>query len=1255
MNPDLEEPLIIPAHKERVSQLDERVSVKWTDFGRYVTKWDVFLMIIGVIASFANGWALPMFSFIFGDLTNDIRTHFDDLMWIGRKYAYNFLIVGAISWVLSYISMATWMIVGEKQAIRFRIAYFRALLRQQISWYDEHNPNEISTKIANDCFAIQAAISEKVSTFTFTLGNAVGGFTIAILNGWKMALILAAVIIVPMMIAGSCMIRAIQKFTSASAKAYETAGGYAEQALTGIRTVRSLNGEELELENYSMNLDSVKRVCRKYGIIAGISMAFIFFVLFTSYAIGLWYGSKLVEDESSGYDTGKVLTIFLSLTNGMFSFGQITPCLKAFSIGKEALARVLALIQKKPEIDVYEEKGETIENCEGNIVFNEVSFSYPSRPKEKALSEFTAAFLANKKTALVGESGGGKSTCMQLIERFYDVENGSITLDGHNLRDLKLRWLRNNIGYVGQEPVLFATTIRENLLFSKEDATEEELIEATKKARAYEFITQLEKGFDTFVGSGGAQLSGGQKQRLAIARVILKNPKILLLDEATSALDRKNEKEIQNTLNTVAEGKTTIIIAHRLSTVKDADNIIVMEKGTMIDQGKHNELFERNSLYNKMATHQMGFKGGDLQKEESEETLDSLVVHQIPSQGINGDESPYSSELFPKNKEAERSNEDEKNKVNIFKIFFRLLRYNKKGILPFIVMIIFSGLTGAIFPCFALLYAQMLDTLNNPDAKDFRSRANFISLMFVVIAIAILVTLGIQTAMGNLIGESMTKLMRIDIYKKMLRMDMEWFDKPENTPGTLMTRLAADPALVNSLVSNVLTIVVQSLGSLLTGVVISFFASWQVTMVTLPTVPLTLIAGYFQQEYQSGYSANSEGIYKNSGGFITEMIVNIKTVASFGREPNLVQRYENLLEKPMAESRWRGNKAGFIFGLSQFLIFGVFALSFYLGIYYLNKGDIEFLDMYTSVFALVFAAYGSGAAFQYMIDLGAAKEAGREIFEILDYQISITNQQNPIRKPFTGEIEFRDVCFKYPSRNGVVLENLSFKIEPNQKIAFVGPSGCGKSTIFQLLLRFYDIQSGSILIDGVDIREYDLQHLRKQLAIVFQEPVLFNGTIESNIKYNNKELTLSEVKEAASYANALKFIENNQFECVGKENVDYGIGFNRVVGPRGSQLSGGQKQRIAIARAIIRRPMLYLFDEPTSALDSQNEEIIQESLDHLMQKSTSITIAHRISTVKNCDKIFVLLHGKLVEEGGYEELLKKQGIFYKLERGLQVS
>jgi len=1110
MNPELKEPLLSSEQQQKkVIQEEERVSVSWADFGRFVTKWDAFLMLLGLIASFSNGWALPVFSLIFGDLTNDIQTHFFDLMWVARKYAYSFLIVGLISWVLSYISMATWMIVGEKQAIRFRIAYFRALLRQEISWYDEHNPNEISTKIANDSFAIQAAISEKVSTFTFTMGNAIGGFTIAIMNGWKLALILAALIIVPMMIAGSCMIKSIQKFTSASAKAYETAGGYAEQALTQIRTVRSLNGEELELENYSKNLDSVRRVSVKYGIIAGISMAFIFFVLYTSYAVGLWYGSKLVEDSTSGYDTGKVLTIFLSLTNGMFSFGQITPCLKAFSIGKEALARVIALLDKKPVIDVYEERGKKIESCQGDIVFKNVSFSYPSRPKEKALDDFTAVFQANKKTALVGESGGGKSTCMQLIERFYDVENGSVTLDGENLKDLNLKWLRSNIGYVGQEPVLFATTIRENLLFSKEDATEEELIEATKKARAYEFISQLEKGFDTFVGSGGAQLSGGQKQRLAIARVILKNPKILLLDEATSALDRKNEKEIQNTLNTIAQGKTTIIIAHRLSTVQDADNIIVIEKGKAIDQGQHNDLFERNPQYKKMATHQIGQMGGG----EDSLTKELQQNHDFERNGINhaseeislnlNDDELVSAELLKNERVSEEQQISlKKNKEDIFKIFLRLLRYNKKGVFPFIMMIIFSGLTGAIFPCFALLYGQMLDTLNDPENPNFRSRANFISLMFLFLGIAILVTLGIQTSLGHIIGENMTKLMRIDIYKKMLRMDIEYYDQPQNTPGTLMTRLAADPALVNALISNVLTIVVQSLGSLLTGIIIAFAASWQVTLVTLPTVPLTLIAGYFQQEFQSGYSANNEGIYKESGGFITEMVVNIRTVASFGRESNLVQRYENLLGKPISESRWRGNKAGFIFGMSQFLIFGVFALSFYLGIYYLNKGEIEFIDMYTTVFALVFAAYGSGAAFQYMIDLGAAKEAGREIFDILDHVVTIANPQNKeaIRKQLEGEIEFKDVCFKYPSRNGVVLQNLSFKIEPNQKIAFVGPSGCGKSTIFQLLLRFYDIQSGQILIDGFDIKDYDLQHLRKQIGIVFQEPVLFNGTIEQNIK-----------------------------------------------------------------------------------------------------------------------------------------------------------
>jgi len=531
------------------------------------------------------------------------------------------------------------------------------------------------------------------------------------------------------------------------------------------------------------------------------------------------------------------------------------------------------------------------------------------------------------------------------------------------------------------------------------------------------------------------------------------------------------------------------------------------------------------------------------------------------------------------------------------------------------------------------------------------------AIYYIIIAIASFVFGTLQLTILNIVGENLSKKIRIAVFRKFLYNEIGWYDLPENAPGVLISRLSTESGLVNSLASTVLGVFVQALSSFITGTVIAFIASWQLTFVALGLSPLMIISGVVQAKFNAGFSAETDEVYRESVNFVSEAVNNMRTVASFAKEDKLLDNFSKKLQGPLKLATRKGNLSGLAFGFSQFGMFFVYAVVFFIGAVFTIKIDLGYKDLFLSIFGVLFAAFGAGNAMQYAPDAGSARTAAVNIFEILDREplIKIDAPNQNVRKEIKGEIEFRNVWFKYPTRPKHILRGVSFKINPSSKVAFVGPSGCGKSTIMSLLLRFYDVEKGEIFIDGVEIRNYDLRHLRLHFGVVSQEPTLFNGTIDYNIRYSKENATAEEVRQAAAEANALSFIERNEFD----DNINQNggqkggeSGFQRKVGPKGSQISGGQKQRIAIARAIMNKPPVLLLDEATSALDAQSEKVVQGSLDKIMHGKTAIVIAHRISTIRDADEILVFNEGQVAEKGTYEELIKAQGMFYKLEKGI---
>eukprot|EP00027_Filamoeba_sp_ATCC50430_P010288 CAMPEP_0168548552 /NCGR_PEP_ID=MMETSP0413-20121227/4624_1 /TAXON_ID=136452 /ORGANISM="Filamoeba nolandi, Strain NC-AS-23-1" /LENGTH=481 /DNA_ID=CAMNT_0008578867 /DNA_START=143 /DNA_END=1584 /DNA_ORIENTATION=- len=480
----------------------------------------------------AAGGSMPLYSFIFGELIdayNKGEEHMYDEM---RKVVVYVVFLGIGTGVSYWGRTFFWMFSSERQIKRIREHYVNAILRQEVTWFDQVGSGELTTRIAGDTIVVQDGMGDKVGLFIQCVCMFICGMIMGFVRGWKMALVILSV--VPLIaICGMMMMKLLVSFSTRGQKVYATAGNIAEEVLSSIRTVVAFGGEEKEVARYAKSLDDAAVIGIKKTAIGGIGKGFTFFCIFGTYALALWYGGKLVVEDDS-YTGGRVINVLWSVIFAAFMLGQAGPNMEAIAKARGAAYTIFQTIDRTPAIDASSDNGERIKDFKGNIELKEVHFKYPTRQEVDVFAGVNITVKAGQKIALVGKSGCGKSSVVALLQRFYDAGAGEVLLDGKDIKTLNVKWLRQQFGYVGQEPVLFSGTIGDNISFGQ-DVTQEEIENAARAANAHKFISQFPDGYKTHVGERGAQLSGGQKQRIAIARAILKNPKILLLDEATSA------------------------------------------------------------------------------------------------------------------------------------------------------------------------------------------------------------------------------------------------------------------------------------------------------------------------------------------------------------------------------------------------------------------------------------------------------------------------------------------------------------------------------------------------------------------------------------------------------------------------------------------------------------------------------------------------------------------------------------------------
>ncbi|RZS10415.1 hypothetical protein BHM03_00041641 [Ensete ventricosum] len=973
---------------------------------------------------------------------------------------------------------------------------------------------------------------------------------------------------------------------------YEKAGAIAEQAVSSVRTAYSSVAELRTMSMFSDALEDSVKLGLRQGLAKGVAV-----------------GSNAVT-----------FAIWAFIT---WAFGSGLSNIKYFSEASSAGERILKVMRRIPRIDSDSTEGIVMEKISGDVEFRSVEFAYPSRPDSIILNDFNLKVTAGATVALVGCSGSGKSTVIALMERFYDPRRGEILLDGVDIKSLRLKWLRSQIGLVSQEPTLFATSIKENILFGKEEATMEEVVAAAEASNAHNFISQLPQGYDTM-------MSGGQKQRIGIARAVLKSPKILLLDEATSALDSESERIVQEALDLASVGRTTIVVAHRLSTIRNADAIAVVQAGRVIELGCHDDLIrDEDGLYSSLVRLQQQTTRATVGEDSSSSSVALVASTLLCDRKSRSFPACSGSNSATSSRDQEAHDELEADAREVLSMR-RLLLLNAPEWRQAVMGSLGAVAFGAVQPLCAFVMGSMISMFFPKDHEQIKSNTTTYCLVFVALSVLSFLVNILQHYNFGAMGEYLTKRVRERMLSKILTFEVGWFDRDENSTGAVCSRLANDANVVRMLVGDRMSLIIQTVSGITIAWTMGLAIAWKLGLVLIAIQPLTIVCYYCRKVILQSMSKKARASQSESSKVATEAVSNVRTITAFSSQDRIIQLFERTQDRQRQKSVWQSWVAGIVLGLSEALVRCSWSLAFWYGGRLMFHGRITAKALFQNVLILISTGRVIAEGGSMTSDLAKGADGVRSVFAVLDRCTHIDPEDDRGYRPkrLTGEIDIHGVDFAYPARPDVfIFRGFSLAIEAGKTTALVGQSGSGKSTVIGLIERFYDPLKGEVRIDGRALKSYHLRSLRKHIGLVGQEPTLFAGTVRDNIAYGTEGATEGEIEEAARTANAHDFIG-----CL-KD------GYDTFCGDRGAQLSGGQKQRIAIARAVLKNPAVLLLDEATSALDSQSEKVVQAALERVMVGRTCVVVAHRLSTVRCCHLIAVLEKGSVVEKGTHESLL----------------
>ncbi len=1162
------------------------------------------------------------------------------------------VVTGVASFGLAFVRRYAGGRVALDVQYDLRNAVYERLQRLDFASHDNLQTGQLVSRASSDT----ALIHGMLAFLPIMLGNVVLLLVaLVVMTTISLKLTAVALLAVPLMFVVAMRLR--HAIFPASWHAQERAAevaGVVDESVTGVRVVKGFGQEARELADlakvggdlYASRVRLIRLQARYTPMMQSIPVL--------SQVAVLGFGGWLAMRGELSLGSFLAFSSYLvQLVAPVRMSAQLLAISQQARAGAERLLDILdanPTITEKPDAD-------NLKRGDGHVVFDNVTFGYTV--SEPVLKGFSLGVAPGETVALVGASGSGKSTVALLLPRFYDVASGSITIDGVDVRDVTLDSLRRGVGVVFEDPFLFSDSLRANIAYGRPDATDDEIHAAALAAEADEFIRSLPYGYDTVVGERGLTLSGGQRQRVALARALLTDPAALVLDDATSSIDAKTEEEIHDTLRHLMAGRTTILVAHRRSTLRLADRIVVVDQGAVDDMGTHEELVRRSALYRALLA------GPD---DSVDEVTVDTPTETLRRAGVTASAWPYESasdgpkatattgppriggpggggggggggaggwggslaatpELLTALAKLPEASEEpgvdvarEAAPAGSFSLRQFISPYRKWLAIGF-ALVAFDAVLTLLGP-FSVRYG-----IDHGVSRPNEGPLWLATAGFTLVALAHWVTtIGYMLITGRT-AERLLYALRIRVFAHLQRMSLDYYDG--EMAGRVMTRMTTDIDSLQQLLQTGLVSAIVSMCTC-TGVFV-FLAvlSPKLALVAAAALPPLLLATIVYQRKSSAIYAEARDRIAAVNANFQESLSGVRVAQAYTREDKNISGFRDVnsgyLASRVRAQRYISLYFPFVLLMSQLTAAAVLGF----GSAFVSSGVVTVGTVITFVLYLDLFFAPIQQISQVFDSWQQASASMAKIDELMTTDTNTPESATPVTPGrLHGEIRFEDVHFKYATAVNEALTGVDVVIAPGETVALVGETGAGKSTVVKLVARFYDPTGGVVRVDGHDIRDLEISAYRRQLGVVPQEAFLFTGTIRDNIAYGRPDATDAEVEDAARAVGAHDFI------------VRMPHGYLSHVSERGRSLSAGQRQLISLARARLVDPVILLLDEATSNLDLQTEAEVQRAMGVVSEGRTTILVAHRLPTARTADRIFVIDDGRVVAVGPHDELLK---------------